>query len=226
MQQSGHRIRRAAAHGRVLDGGAAIPDWSGGPALVAASGPSAPAILEALRARMRVLVVNRTFEAAPWADALYAADCGFWAHYAGARAFKGLKLAPDKQCQRYCPDIQLVTIAWEGGKRVNHFVHDPRGLIGGGQHSGFQALNIALQTGAHPVYLAGYDYQPKHWHDDHPQSLRNPDQMQLARWRGFLEAEAQNMAGRVFNLSRESTLHGYEAAECSTLLEKHAALSA
>jgi len=189
---------------------AAVPDWEGQAVCVAASGPSSPAILEQVRGRMRVIVINRTFEVAPWADMLYAADSGFWAVYVGAREFAGVKVAPEPNCKRYCPSIKLVEIKKVQGKRVDKLVFDDLGIIGGGGHSGFQALNIALQTGAWPVYLAGYDYLPKHWHDDHPQVLRNPEAHQLQRWRALIDAEGVAVSDRVFNLSDVSTLNAFK----------------
>jgi hypothetical protein len=188
----------------------AVLDWRGQAVCVAASGPSSPDIVPHVRGHMRLIVINRTFELAPWADMLYAADSGFWAVYAGARSFAGVKVAPEKNCQRYCPSIKLVEIKREQGKRVDKLVFDRPGLVGGGGHSGFQALNIALQTGAHPVYLAGFDYLPKHWHEDHPQMLRNPEVEQLRRWRELMNREGATVADRVINLSDVSTLNAFK----------------
>ena len=203
-----------------------LPDWTGRAAIVAASGPSTPDILKQVRGLLPVIVINRTFEIAPWADILYAADSGFWAHYREAHKFQGLKLAPDKICQHYCTTIQLVKIAVREGRRVDELLCDSPGVIGGGGHSGFQALNIALQTGAHPIYLAGYDYLPTHWHPDHPNSLRNPENEQLKRWRELMNKQAPALAGRVYNLSEISTLKGFEHERCCSLCKTLATLSA
>ena len=184
---------------------------------VAASGPSAPVIVEALKGRARLIVVNRTFEAAPWADVLYAADSGFWRVYSGAGRFSGLKLAPDATCKLYCPAVQLVEIKRRNGLRVNTMEFSRAGVIGGGLHSGFQALNIALQTGASVVYLAGFDYCANHWHADHRDQLRNPMVHEVARWRELLDAQAAVIEGRglsVINLSTVSTLRNFPRADC------------
>jgi hypothetical protein len=206
--------------------GGVIPNWANQPVCVAASGPSSPGILAQVHGLMRVIVINRTYEAAPWADMLYAADSGFWAFYKGAREFAGLKIAPDRQCQRYCPAIKLVKIRTENGVRIDRLFCVGQDEIGGGGFSGFQALNIALLSGANPVYLAGYDFKPKHWHSDHPAALRNPNDVQLARWKAVLEREAPRVADRVFNLSKESLLNGFEHRDCGALCAEAPALPA
>lgn len=155
---------------------------------------------------MRIFAVNRAFELVPNADALYAADTTFWKYYPKALEFKGLKLT----CGRL-PGIREVRIFRHGGKRHSHMVRDKIGLVGYGGNSGFQALNLAVQFGAKTIYLAGYDFGGKHWHEDH--KYRNPSDKSLSNWAKLLDGEAEtlrNWGVRVINCSPNSRLKNYE----------------
>jgi hypothetical protein len=55
------------------------------------------------------------------------------------------------------------------------------GVIGRGGNGGHQALNIAVQFGAHNI-LGLLDYHGEHWHAKHPQGLSNPRPQVLAKW--------------------------------------------
>lgn len=211
-----------------LEAAAAIPDWSDNPVCVCASGPSAPDILRRVCGYMRVIVVNRTFEIAPWADALYAADSGFWMVYSGARKFEGLKFAPDISCKRHCPSVDLLHPLRVNGAIINRMVFAPIGTIGGGGHSGFQAINLAIHTGAREIYLAGFDYLDHHWHEDHPTSLRNPDAPTVTKWCSVLDAQSDDIKSHgiiIKNMSLRSRLKNYDFESCEFVCSKLAPLS-
>jgi hypothetical protein len=207
---------------------ASVPDWRGQPVCVAASGPSAPEIISALHGLTRLIVINRTHELAPDADILYAADSSFWTAHKSARQFRGLKYAPDEWCKRVCPSVDIFPIVRYQGIRSNRFEFENDGFIGGGKHSGFQALNIALLTGSTDIYLAGYDYLDRHWHDPHPPELRNPTNSQIREWRMLLDDQYPEIVKRgisVVNLSDVSTLRNYPHENCGSVRARLAALS-
>lgn len=57
------------------------PEWAGQAAFIVCGGPSVrEQNLDLLRGR-RVIVINRSFEAAPWADVLFFADANPWKWY-------------------------------------------------------------------------------------------------------------------------------------------------
>jgi hypothetical protein len=196
-------------------------DWAGRTVVVAASGESAGDIAPRIGScGARVIAVNLTFRLFPNADVLYAADSGFWQWYADARAFTGVKVAPDVRAQLYCKAIRVVDIPRDvSGRRNDRMIFEPGERIGcGGGNSGFQALNIAVLLGAKRIALVGFDYQWRHWHADHPPALRNPSDAQLAKWRGFMDGEADELRARgvdVVNLSSKSALRNfrYESPE-------------
>lgn len=192
-----------------------FPDWTGAAAYIVAAGQSALDIVPNIpRGRCKVLAVNRSHELVPWADALYAADTGFWRHYAAARRFPGLKYCPEDSVTRFASDVIPVTIPHDQrtGNRVSEMLRETVGVIGSGGNSGFQALNLAIQFGANPIFLVGYDYGGKHWHPDHSAQLRNPSQHQFKTWVRLLDAEAErlkNWGYTVINLSPVSALKAF-----------------
>lgn len=210
------------------------PDWSGETVAVVAGGRSAGVLAPALAGRCRIIVVNLAFRLLPGADALYAADSGFWHWYRDAHKFKGRKYAPDDQrADRYCPGIIGIKIPRDHqGRRIDNLVRKPTGSIGcGGGNGGFQAINLAAQFGAVRILLAGLDYCGSHWHEDHPPQLHNPSDHQLKRWREILDGEAATLRSwgvEVINLSETSALRAYPHAQASSVFTDQgpAALSA
>lgn len=196
-----------------------FPDWRGETVYVVASGQSATSV-RIPRAGCRVVVINRSYELAPWADVLYAADMGFWSHYAGARAFAGLKFCPDHRIRSVCPDAVPVEIQTHRMGRVDKMVRGPVGVIGGGGNSGFQAVNLAVQFGAARIYLVGLDYGGMHWHEDHPAALRNPVKKQLEFWAKVLDSQAETLESwgvDIINLSAASALRRFRYVDPASI---------
>lgn len=183
-----------------------FPDWFGEVAAVVAAGESAAiAGVGLLRGRCRVIAVNRSYELVPWAEALYGADGLFWDHYPAARSFAGLRVTASRDAAR-AHRLQLVTVSGE-----HRFLVDQPGTIGHGGHSGFQAINLAVQFGARKLLLIGFDLSGDHWHAKHP--TRNPRPQTLDKWRRRLDAEADRLAEldiAVVNCSLASALTRYQ----------------
>jgi hypothetical protein len=165
--------------------------WLGEPVIVAASGPSLTpeAIHRCRMARWerswRVLTVNDAYRAMPWADALYAADEQWWRAHNGARELTdgdrftckllgppGLYTDKGEDFVAAFPNVQLVPT-----RPGDHFSLDP-GCIhyGEPEHSGFQAINLAILFGARFIVLIGFDCRwiegHTHFFGDHPSNLR------------------------------------------------------
>lgn len=193
-----------------------FPDWSGSPAYVVAAGQSAAECVPNIpRGDCRVMTVNLSCELVPWADALYAADVGFWTFYESARRFPGLKFSVGGDtARRVVPSIIPVTTARnDNGLSRHEMLRERLGVIGHGENSGFQALNLVVQFGANPIFLVGFDYHGKHWHKDHAAGLRNPPASNMRQWAYYLDAQAERLATwgfRVVNLSPSSLLRSYE----------------
>lgn len=171
-----------------------------------------------LRDSCRFLAVNLAFRLVPNADLLYAADSGFWHVYKGAREFAGVKVSAQEAARVYDQNIRVVTVpAPRLGARFEQLIEGPVGTLGnGGGNSGFQALNLAVQLGARVILLAGLDFAGKHWHDDHPPTLRNPSAERLAWWRRHFDGAApalEQMGVTVLNLSTVSALKAFPYVE-------------
>lgn len=184
-------------------------DWSGQPCAVIASGVSATEAAEQIKGQCRVIVVNNGFKLAPWADVLYAADARWWDTYRDALAFSGLKVTASLSAAKRL-GLQHVQIKDEADPNAHLMTLD--GPIGHGGNSGFQALNLALQSGSRHLLLVGFDYCGAHWHEKHPEPLLNPRPQTLDKWRSRLDAQAswfKAIGAEVFNASCISTLKAF-----------------
>lgn len=92
---------------------------------------------------------------------------------------------------------------------------EPRGCIGWGGNSGFQAVNLALQFGAARIILLGYDYTTQggiHFDGRHPPGMRNPSQAGLDRWGAVLDSQRpflDALGVEVINCSPVSSLSAF-----------------
>lgn len=182
------------------------PRWAGETVVVAASGPSLlPDDLTAIRGRWRLVVVNGTFMAAPWADVLYASDWRFWRAYRKRieARFTGELWTVSKLAERNL-GVQRLEVANTKGL-------DQRGRGVGGTNSGHHAVSLAALWGARRIILLGYDMQltggEHHWHGKHLGKLPNAEQ--FATWiehMGVLARDAARAGIEVLNCSRATAL--------------------
>lgn len=191
-------------------------EWQGQPALIAASGPSQRAEdLEYARGKCRVVVINSTWRLAPWADALYACDAGWWQMYGpGADEFTGRRLIGKptdtfKDGYFWCYAEKSQGMIWDG----EH--------LGGLDNSGSQAINLLALWGVSPIYLTGFDFNGTapsnpgvvtHWHGPYG-GRSNPRPEQYKKWIAFLTEAAPVLKARgveVVNCSRDSKI----SADC------------
>lgn len=138
--------------------------WAGRTVAILASGPSmSQEIANAVRdAHLPCIAINTTYQLAPFADMLYAADTEWWEFYKGVPEFRGLKVC----CQHTLLGIQVIK------HTGTHGFEDRPDAIRTGSNSGYQALHIAVHAGAKRVLLFGFDMHGGHWHPDHPTPLR------------------------------------------------------
>ncbi len=100
--------------------------------------------------------------------------------------------------------------------KLNDQLHIAKvGVIGWGGNSGFGALNLAVQFGANPIVLVGYDMRLDlgvHWFGLHGRGLTNPHAKNVERWRRCVDGCEPLLTGlgiRVFNASPVSWLKNY-----------------
>lgn len=200
--------------------------WGGEIVVIAASGPSQRAsALEHVKGKARLIVVNRTYELAPWADLLYACDFQWWDQNPEAAAFAGLKVTATARGLERRPWLQRVP--YETGNGSSHAVPglslDPMRIHTGG-NGGYQALNLAVLLGASRVLLTGYDMgagKALHWHADHPKPLSNPPKSSFPLWRKHFETTLPDLrrAGvEVVNCSVETALTCFPRARLEDMI--------
>lgn len=178
--------------------------WVGQTVVVMASGSSMSLALadQVREARLPAIVVNNTYQLAPWADMLYAADEAWWAHNQDAFQFAGLKVSVGT-----VPGVLQIKSSGMKG-----FDPNPRHVRLGG-NSSYQAVHIAMHTGVKRILLCGVDMGGQHWHPDHPAPLRETPDWAYERWIklfGGLATAAKGLGIEVLNCSPVSALKCFE----------------
>jgi hypothetical protein len=202
--------------------------WDGQTVAILASGPSLTReMAELVRGKCRVIAVNNQGipvhykgvlepALAPWADLLYAADAKWWNCYKDrALAFAGLKVT-----LKGAVPFKEVYALQQSPQRV--FDERPTHIVSGG-NSGYQALHVAVHTGAKRILLCGYDMvsadKRKHNHDDHPPRLNSRGN--YATWLNCFAKLApvlQAKGVKVFNCSPKSALRAFPKGDLRNLL--------
>jgi hypothetical protein len=189
-----------------------FPNWSQDICIIVASGPSAKnADLYSAIGRARFVVVNNSWQLAPWSDFLFAADYKWWASCNGCTEFKGWKVTTDRRAAETHEWGLLRLIARLADDRLQ----TDDGTVGWGGNSGFQALNMVVNFGCRKIILVGYDMTTKfglHWHDPYP-GTENPTPNKTLRWQRSLDGAAKTLVGlgiTVVNCSQESHLRKFK----------------
>lgn len=157
--------------------------------------------------------INRSWELAPWADLLYAADDAFWVTYDGVPDFRGLRVSPGPRAVRrfgLCP-VDLLPVNHPDVNGLSR----ARGVLARGGHSGHQVIDLAVQLGACRLLLLGLDFSEGNWHGPHVAGLRHSRQDTLDKWRRRVDDLAPLLRDRgvdVINCSAISRLTAYRRA--------------
>lgn len=138
------------------------PDWRGESVVIVATGPSAiDARSELVTERCRIIAIKGAWHLCPWADVLYGSDRAWWVDRKGVPEFTGLKITASPAAAKLCGlrSVQL--------ELTEQILRDEIGVVGcgsrrGGGHSGFHALNLAVQFGAERIALVGMDMSNGH----------------------------------------------------------------
>lgn len=197
--------------------------WSGDTAVCLGSGPSlCREDVEAVRGRARVIAVNTSWQMAPWANVLYAADWPWWQHYRGVPEFQGMKYSIQQLewrregLRKVGPQSRYgVTVLDNTG--VKGLERDPSGLRTG-MNSGYQAINLAVHFGVSRIVLLGYDMRGGHWHGPHPEGVRRHAQVESYQpMFPFLVQPLRELGVAIVNCSRETALTCFERRPLSDL---------
>lgn len=143
--------------------------------ILIASGPSMNQIdMNMVRAAWpdwRVMVINNSWQLAPWADVMYAGDAQWWNKYGDDVRFANDKYTANLHTAQ-TRNIKFV-------ERVKgHGLNLERGKVNAGGNSGFAAINLAYHLGMRQAILLGYDMHRNagaHWHGEHEGMLSAPE---------------------------------------------------
>lgn len=207
-----------------MTGDGLVGRYAGRTVVCAASGPSLTVDdLDLVRdSGLPLIVVNNTWQLAPWADLLVAMDTAWWRKYGAAAeaGFAGMRLGFTVHATKW----GATHTTW------GHMLHN----FG---NSGAAAIAAAVRAEATTVLLIGYDAGAGpsgelHWHQDHAAPLNNP-QASIHRWPVQFERVAKHAADRnvrVVNCSRRTALECFERMEFEealriTRLKRHSGSS-
>lgn len=173
--------------------------WVGETVVCIASGPSlTQADCDQVRASgRRAIACCRSWERAPWADALYAMDHQWWKKYLGAveDGFRGKRFTNKLMLHRY----RVRALQGSGFRVCNN--------------SGAGAIELARFLGASRILLLGYDQQhtdgKHHWHPDYPAPLGNARIGSIAKWTASFASLRKRLDAdgvEYWNCTRETAL--------------------
>lgn len=194
------------------------PDWQDRYVAVVGGGASVKRDeVDMLQGRLPVVVINESYQLAPWADVLYSCDHHWWRlRNSLLKNFAGLKVTQDPVAVREFPELKKLNLRESRpGEVVDYFLMDEYGEIGSGRSSGFQVINWLAQMSVRGMALLGYDAcnvkDRIHWHGRHPDQLNNPTNDTFIKWKLWLENAAPKLREldiEVVNCSMQSAI-GY-----------------
>jgi hypothetical protein len=171
--------------------------WGGKTVAILASGPSMSLEVAQQSAKYITIAVNDTFELAPHAVILYAADRKWWEQRPQALKFPGLKVTVDERTE--FPEVLLLKRS-----KVEGFDPDPGSLCTGG-NSGYQAVHLAIHAGATRILLCGFDMKGAHYFGKHKGPLVNTDPVSFEWWKNRFPA-LKGRGAEIINCSPNSSL--------------------
>jgi hypothetical protein len=125
-------------------------------------------------------------------------------------------LSQDSATCREFPLVNHVNLV----RKKHEFLVETAGKIGDGGNSGFQGLNLAIQFGANPIAIVGFDMRIDkgvHWHGRHLGNLNNPNLAHVIKWRKNLDGAArglEDLGVQIFNVSSISALTSFKVMSC------------
>lgn len=198
----------------------AWPDWSGETVVVVGTGPSVKDVsLEPAKGKAKVFVIKSEYKFAPWADALYGIDKGWWIANRGAPDFAGWKFSPSPTVCRLF-NLRQVRLKARAEILTKEVGVIGCGLRTGGGHSGFQAINLAVQFGVKRILLVGFDMVGGR-RLPHEHGVAKQMTSRVAEWRKDMDAvspQFERIGVEVINCSAVSALTAYRKARLQDLV--------
>ena len=141
-----------------------------------------------LRGKCRVIVINESYQLAPWADWLYAADHSWWDHYiedvrekfAGELWTQARENSTTRAGSREKDHAIELRIRYCELQRGEGFSREAGKVFSGGS-SGYQAMQLAVHMGAEQILLLGFDGYRGTWLQGRPKQFRR--ESPYSRWK-------------------------------------------
>jgi len=189
--------------------------WPGATIVIAATGDSLThEDLEDVRGRAPLLVISDAYQAAPWADVIYAPDSRWWKwrkeiDQVPEAVFPPHRYTLDWIAKEYYPSV--VPLAYLGKLGLSN---DPTGLYSGG-HAGYQAINLAAHlVGRNArIVLIGYDMQAgvdgsNHFFGEHPDGSSLNYAAALPHYQSLVAPLAARKI-EILNATKRTALHTF-----------------
>lgn len=211
-------------------------DWKGQTVVILASGPSLTPQQCEIAQKWHVsgggkaIVINTTWESAPWADALY--GCAVWWKYNIDKVRKGFAGQLWTEGEAPAKQYGLNRIESRNGVGLSNdpgFVFRGGGNKGAG-NSGYQAINLAYHWGVKRIVLLGFDMHKsedgrKNHHRPHPLSIDSPYQHWVPNFTP-LAADLRAAGIEVLNATPGSSLRCFSMIELAEVLRARPMLAA
>lgn len=222
-----------------------VPEWEGETVAILAGGSSltkdqVEKVKDAHQnKKVRCIAVNDTYILAPWADVSYAADLRWHRWHTEGIEIPALELSAEQVCSLWSSfKGQKCSIENNAGcvpdekvhilKNANGNIHgfglslDPRSLVTG-RNSGFQALNLAVLSGAKKIILLGFDGKvgddgKTHWFGNHPERTSEAAFAYYRQAMSYAEEDLEKASVCVFNCSLKSSINSFPKVPLEELL--------
>lgn len=193
------------------------PIWKGETVVCIGGGPSVNTEkVERCRGRFRVIAINNSYHLAPWAEVCYFADARWWAWHKDRtefREFAGLKVTINESGAMVAdPAVHMLRHAPSSAGAEQPLSLKPTELQSG-SNSGYQALNLAVLSGAKRVLLLGYEMGftngRSHWHKGHPEATPERIYHRFAERFARTVPQLKKLGVQVINCTPRSRLTAY-----------------
>lgn len=167
--------------------------------------------------QIRVIALNDAVYGAWWADWLHSCDQSWWfEHIQTVHEFSGIKTTLAEDVPRQWVDGYLENSGETG------FDPDPSKCRTGG-NSGYQAIHIALHTGASRIGLVGFDMKPApngegHYFGEHRDGRKALHNLTMLPHFPSLLPEIERRGVHVFNCTPDSALKTFPVMSLEQML--------
>lgn len=191
-----------------------LRSWQGITVAVMASGPSSSPQARHLLSAAGVPVIATNNTGKLGCDLLYAADVSWWMHEDNLWALSAEAVLVTASVSVPFRKVNKIEVTGLHG-------YDPVvGQIRTGANSGYQAIHLAIQSGASKVLVLGVDMTLKHgvhWHGPHKNGLSNPSERFFQRCLPMFSALRKAADEREIDVVNCSPLSAVDAFRKSTV---------